>query len=69
MPIHYLKNIVMQKDLYTDVESYTTKSLDSSFTKYVEGYYLFEGIESDINHWMELNSLQEAQKYLFSLAG
>ena len=52
MPIHYLKNIVMQKDLYTDVESYTTKSLDSSFTKYVEGYYLFEGIESDINHWI-----------------
>lgn len=42
----------MQKGLYTGKEPYAIKSLASSFTQYVEGYYLFEGIESGINHWI-----------------
>lgn len=52
MPINFLKEIIQQERISSDGGYWMRKSPSEACIDYIEGFYLFYEIKTEINHWI-----------------
>lgn len=52
MPINFLKEIIQQGKAFSNERCWMRKTSSGAYTDYIEGFYLFYGIDNKTDHWI-----------------